>query len=93
MEQRRETGAVGPVGLLLETLHINASTLDDKGAIRQWNQATIDTLTMPYEDVKTLWRQSLVRTRTSAAANTRKEVVNLNEIDFMAKAFILGLRS
>ena len=42
MEQRREVGASGPTGLLLETLHINAATIDEDKGIKQWDQPPID---------------------------------------------------
>ena len=72
---------MGPVGLLLETVHINGAVFDNESLIRQYNQPPINVLETPFQDLKPLWRLALVRNRTEAMCDTRKECEGLKEID------------
>ena len=38
MEMRRQGEAKGPVGLLLEAMHLQAARVDRELAVHQWNQ-------------------------------------------------------
>ena len=81
MKMRREVKAKGPVGLLIETVHINAANLDENSKIRKFNQPTLSTIEAPFQDLKPLWRQASLRNRTKAVSGTRKETEGLEEID------------
>ena len=50
MKLRKECCSGGPVGYLLESMHLNAATLDVKGVMRQHNQPDIDILECPKQD-------------------------------------------
>ena len=81
MKLRREVIAKGPIGLLIETMHINGANLDEQFKIRQFNQPTLDIVKDPFQDIKPFWRQAVVRNRTAAVSGTGKETDGLKEID------------
>ena len=84
---RKQCNPQGPVGVLLETIHLQASTLDKDYSIKQWNQPNIHILQSPYQHLKPLIRRAAKRNRTTAAEDTRAEHMNLKEIDtFASKA-------
>ena len=83
-EKRRQSNPQGPIGYLLETAHIQASCMDMKYRIRQWNQPMIDVLKSPYQHLRPLVRQAAARNRTLVAEGTRHENVGLKEIDAFA---------
>ena len=67
--------------MLLEIIYVHGAEMDDKSNIRQFNQPTMNIIDTPYQDIKPLWRQALVRNRTAAVCGTRKENEGLREID------------
>ena len=86
-EMRRRCKPQGPVGYLLETAHLQASSIDDSFTIKQWNQPNVDILRTPYQHLRPLIRQAAARNRTIAAEGTRRENEHLKEIDtFASKA-------
>ena len=81
MKLRREVKAKGPIELLIETMHVNGANLGEHFKIRQFNQATLDIVEDPFQDIKSLWKQAVIRNRTAAVSGTRKETEGLREID------------
>ena len=81
MKLRSECCTVGPVGHLLESLHINAAELDLAGNVKQFTQADISIVGCPKQDLKPLIKQMLKRNRTQAVEGMRGEIVGLYEID------------
>ena len=77
----RKARAKGPTGLLIETAHVNGANIDEQFKIRQLNQPTLDIIQDPFQDIKPLWKQAVVRNRTAAVCGTRKETEGLKEID------------
>ena len=49
--------------------------------IRQFTKYAMDVNEMPYQDIKPMLRQALVRNRTMPVSNTRHECEGLDEID------------
>ena len=81
MELRKQCRSEGPVGLLIETAHLNAATIDEKGRMWQHKQPTIDILEEASQDLKKLTRENFARNRTAAAEGCRKEHEGLHEVD------------
>ena len=51
---KKECTPLGPVGFLVETIHMQASVMDDKKIIHQQNQAPIDLLNAAYQHITTV---------------------------------------
>ena len=81
MELRGQCESEGPVGLLIESAHINAARIDHTGKMRQEGQPTIDMLGEAYQDLKKITRENLQRNRTAAGEGCRKEHVGHTEKD------------
>ena len=81
---RKQCNPRGPIGFLLETAHLQASSIDCNFVIHQWNQPSISILDAPYQHLRPLLRQAAARNRTKAAEGTRTENVGLSEIDMFA---------
>ena len=81
---RKQCRPHGPVGLLLETMHLQTAALTDKFIIKQWNQPAIDVLQAPHQHLPVLIQQMCTRNRTRMAENERHETENLVEIDAYA---------
>jgi hypothetical protein len=69
------------VGYMLETVHLQASAMDDDFKIHQHNQAPIDVLNAAYQHITPMIRSAATRNRTKRAEGTRDECVGLTEID------------
>ena len=76
--------STGPVGLLLESIHLQAATLDDRFRIQQFNQQAIDLVEGPTQLVMPLMTRMAARNRTEAAEGKRQETQGLFEIDTYA---------
>ena len=81
---RKQCRPHGPVGLLLETMHLQTAAMTDKFIIKQWNQPAIDVLQAPHQHLPALIQQMCTRNRTRMAENERHETENLVEIDAYA---------
>ena len=81
---RKQCNPHGAIGLLLETIHLQASSLDKKGSILEWNQPAISLKDTPYQHLRALLRQAAAWNRTLAAEGMRKESQGLKEIDLFA---------
>ena len=90
MELRRQCEAEGPVGYLIESAHINAARIDQKGMMRQEGQPTIGVLGEAYQDLKKSTRENLQRNRTAAGEGYRKEHVGHVETDYYAAKGTIG---
>ena len=78
---RKQCDPKGPVGFLLETLHLNGSVLDINKTIRQYNQPPLNIEHAPHQQLAPIVRQYAMRNRTIRACGTREETVGLMEID------------
>ena len=78
---RRKCKPKGPVGYLLETIHLQASAIDEAKVIHQHNQPPIDLLEAPYQHLTPMIKSAVARNRTKKAGNTREECRDLEEID------------
>ena len=78
---RRQCKPMGPVGLLMESLRLNAAALDKEFNIWQRNQIPIGITTVAYQHLQPLVRQMAARNRTARAYGTRRECEFLDEID------------
>ena len=68
---RKQCNPQGPIGFLLETVHMQASTLDEDFIVRQWNQPPISVFRTPYQHLRPLIRQAAMRNRTIASEGAR----------------------
>ena len=75
---------MGPIGLLLETVHLQAASLDQSWRFCQFNQQPVDLIGGPAQMMSPLLLRSAVRNRTRRAEGTREENVGLEEIDVYA---------
>ena len=57
----------GPIGLLSETIHLHASSLDESWNIVQWDQPPVSLTETPYQHLRPLLRQAAARNPTIAA--------------------------
>ena len=78
---RRQCNPHGPIGLLLESIHLQASSLDEKGHVKHWNQMQSNLEDTPYQHLKPILRQAAARNRTIAAEGMRNDTEGLREID------------
>ena len=69
---------------MLETLHLQAATIDTKGTTRQWNQQDIELERGPVQQLVPLPARMAVRNMTRRAENGRFESQGLIEIDHYA---------
>ena len=69
----------GPVGFLLETVHMQAAAMYDEKVIHQQNQAPIDLLNAAQQHISPMIRSAAARNRTRRAAGTRDECEGLVE--------------
>ena len=84
MRLRNESQPLGPVGFMLESAHLQGARIDEDGRFLQFNQPTIDILKDPYQDLKTLLKETFASNRTAAAEGVRKEHEGLFEVDRFA---------
>ena len=78
---RSQCNPQGPVGYMLESVHLQAAMMDTSYKIHQHNQPSVDTMEVPYQHLAPMVRQLCCRNRTKAAANSREETQDLYEID------------
>ena len=71
----------GPIGLLLESIHLQAATIDRDFNIHQWNQPAIQLTKAPFQQIGAMAIQMCTRNRTRSAANKREMTKGLAEID------------
>ena len=69
---------------MLESIHLQAATLDGKYRIKQVNQQTIDLVSGPAQQIVPLTTTMAVGDRTKRAEGTRAEAQGLLEIDAYA---------
>ena len=81
---RKQCRPHGPVGLLLETMHLQTAAMTDKFIIKQWSQPAIDVLQAPHQHLPALIQQMCTRNRTRMAENEPRETGNPVEIDAYA---------
>ena len=81
---RGECKPRGPVGFLLESIHLQAATMDETCRIRQWNQQSIELVNGPAQQAAPLTSRMAARNRTKRAEGTRFEAEGLEEIDTYA---------
>ena len=74
----------GPIGLLLESIHLQAASLDEQFVIRQFNQQPIEVVGGPAQLVTPLLTRMAARNRSRRCEGTRKEAEGLIEIDTCA---------
>ena len=75
---------MGPIGLLLETIHLQSASLDQRWRVRQYGHQPIDLVEGPAQLMTPLLLRSAVRNRTGRAEGTREDNVGLEEIDLYA---------
>ena len=80
-KMRRQCNPKGPIGYVLETVHLQGSAMDDGMRIHQHNQAPIDLLKAAYQHITPMIRSAAARNRTHRAEGSRDECVGLAEID------------
>ena len=78
---RRACKPKGPIGYLLESVHLQGAAMDKNFVVQQWNQPAIEILNVPYQHSANLIRQMCTRNRTRCEEGCRKETVELHEID------------
>ena len=78
---RRACKPRGPIGYLLESVHLQGAAMDKNFVVQQWNQPAIEILNVPYQHLANLIRQMCTRNRTRCEEGCRKETVELHEID------------
>ena len=81
---RQQCRPHGPVGLLLETMHLQTAAVTSNFMIKNWNQPPIDIMQAPHQHLPILIKQMCTRNRTRMAENERHETDNLTEIDAYA---------
>ena len=69
---------------MLESLHMQAASIDDEGTVWQNDGIPVQLLKAPYQQVAGMLQSMATRNRTAAAANSRKECEGLYEIDKVA---------
>ena len=84
IEVGRECKPRGPIGFFVETLHLQAATIDENFTIRQWNQQDIELERGPAQQLVPLLARMVLRNRTRRAEDSRFESQGLIEIDIYA---------
>ena len=69
------------MGLLLESIHLQAAAMDKEYRIRQYNQQPINIVDGPIQLLTPLITRMAARNRTTFAEGKRAETEGLNEID------------
>ena len=70
---RKQCKPQGPVGLLLESIHLQAAALDEEYRILQFNQQAIDVVKGPAQLFAPLITRMAARNRTAAAGGRLQE--------------------
>ena len=83
-EIRNQCSPKGPVGFLLESLHLQAATMDEGYKVQQHNQQRIDLVNGPVQMIAPLMNRMAARNRTRRAEDRRFETQGLHEIDTYA---------
>ena len=83
-EVRNQCKPKGPVGFLLESLHLQAATLNENYTIQQWNQQSIELINGPMQMITPLISRMAARNRTKRAEDRRFETRGLGEVDTYA---------
>ena len=81
---RAQCDPQGPIGHVLESMHMHAAAVNSRMEIVQHNQPTIGIISAPAQHVAPLVRNMCTRNRTRAAEGSRQETVGLAEIDDFA---------
>ena len=83
MELRRQCEPEGPVGLLIESAHINAARIDHTGKMRQEGQPTVDILGEAYQDLKQILEKTCKGTE-----QLQGKVVGRNTLGILRRTFM-----
>ena len=75
---------MGPIGLLLESVHLQSASIDSQWRYCQFNQTPIDIVDGPAQLLSPLLLRAAARNRTARAEGSRKETAGLIEIDTYA---------
>ena len=75
---------MGPIGLLLESVHLQAASIDPQWRVCQYNQTPIHIVEGPAQLLSPLLLRAAARNRTARAEGGRKETTGLLEIDTYA---------
>ena len=70
---RKGCKPLGPIGLLLESVHLQAASIDQQWRVRQYNQQPIDIIDGSAHLVAPLLTRAAARNRTRRAEDTRRE--------------------
>ena len=81
---RKRCKPLGPIGLLLESVHLQAASIDRHWKVIQVNQQPIDIIEGPAHFVAPLLTRFAARNRTRRAEGSRNETQGLLEIDSYA---------
>ena len=60
-KMRKQCNPKGPAGYLLETLHLNASMLDEDKTIQQYNQPPLNIEHAPHQQINPIIRQFAIK--------------------------------
>ena len=71
---RKQCKPRGPIGHLLESIHMQAASIDDEGTVWQNDRIPVQLLKAPYQQVAGMLQTMATRNRTTAAANRGRSV-------------------
>ena len=75
---RKQCNPRGPIGYILEPIHMQAASIDKEGTIWRYNKPPLQTIKAPRQQIAAMVAAMGTRNRTRAAADTCE---NLQEID------------
>ena len=78
---RKQCKPKGPIGYLLETVHLNQASMDMDCNIWQYNQTPIRITNAAHQVIGPQIQQMAARNRTARKEDSREECRNLREID------------
>ena len=81
---RKPCRPLGPIGLLLESVHLQSAAIDQQWRVRQYNQQPIDIVDGSAHTVAPLLTRFAARNRTRRAEGQRSETQGLLEVDTYA---------
>ena len=70
-EVRSQCKTRGPIGYMLESMHMQAAAMDENYEVHQFNQPSIKVMEVPYQHLTPMIRQMCGRNRTRAAEGTK----------------------
>ena len=81
---RNQCKPKGPIGFLLESIHMQAATLNEHLTIQQWDQQDVEIIKGATQMIAPLVRRMAARNRTRRAEYRRFETIDIWEIDTFA---------